>query len=287
MRKKAFTLIELLVVIAIIALLMAILLPTLQAARKQAVAVKCQANLRQWGTIWAICTDDNDAYFPEWTRDPWPGEANAWAGLPWWPGWPWAPWGPYSNQDWYMNVKGIRCCPMARRLANPTGRGNQGEASGGTFLAWGRFWGTEGTNAGRLDTHGSYGANVWLYRPYWLDHERCECFWRTAHVKGANNIPVYIDSCWPWGWVYDTAAPRELDAVPTAPVPKPTNSFCINRHDGYVNSLFIDWSVRKVGLKEIWTLKWHREYNTRGPWTKAGGVQPEDWPPWMRGFKEY
>jgi hypothetical protein len=49
----------------------------------------------------------------------------------------------------------------------------------------------------------------------------------------------------------------------------------------------MDWSVRKVGLKELWTLKWHREYNTRGPWTKAGGMQPEDWPKWMRKFKEY
>jgi hypothetical protein len=24
-----------------------------------------------------------------------------------------------------------------------------------------------------------------------------------------------------------------------------------------------------------------------GPWTKAGGVQPDDWPEWMRGFKDY
>ena len=44
-RKKAFTLIELLVVIAIIALLMAILVPTLSRVRKQAKAVGCQSNL--------------------------------------------------------------------------------------------------------------------------------------------------------------------------------------------------------------------------------------------------
>ena len=54
-----------------------------------------------------------------------------------------------------------------------------------------------------------------------------------------------------------------------------------------VNSLFMDLSVRKVGLKELWTLKWHKQYNTNGPWTMAGGVQPEDWPQWMRGFKDY
>ena len=43
----------------------------------------------------------------------------------------------------------------------------------------------------------------------------------------------------------------------------------------------------RVGLKELWTLKWHRDYDTSGPWTKAGGVQPEDWPEWMRGFRDY
>jgi prepilin-type processing-associated H-X9-DG protein len=63
--------------------------------------------------------------------------------------------------------------------------------------------------------------------------------------------------------------------------------FCQNRHDGYVNSLFLDWSVRKIGLKQLWTLKWHRDFDTCGQWTTAGGVQPEDWPKWMRGFRDY
>ena len=63
---------------------------------------------------------------------------------------------------------------------------------------------------------------------------------------------------------------------------------CLNRHSsGGDNKLFQDWSVRKVGLKENWTLKWHPEFDTSGPWTMAGGVQPEDWPEWMRRFKEY
>ena len=61
----------------------------------------------------------------------------------------------------------------------------------------------------------------------------------------------------------------------------------MNRHNAYINGLFMDWSARKIGLKELWTLKWQPESDTAGPWTKAGGVLPEYWPHWMRGFKDY
>ncbi len=64
-------------------------------------------------------------------------------------------------------------------------------------------------------------------------------------------------------------------------------AFFINRHNEYTNSLFLDWSVRKVGLKELWTLKWYEAFNTANQWTRAGGVKPEDWPEWMRSFRDY
>ncbi len=36
---------------------------------------------------------------------------------------------------------------------------------------------------------------------------------------------------------------------------------CIDRHNAAINMLFMDFSVRKVGLKELWTLPWHREWS--------------------------
>ena len=53
-RTKGFTLIELLVVIAIIAVLMAILMPTLNRAREQGRRAACLANLKQLTLAWLM-----------------------------------------------------------------------------------------------------------------------------------------------------------------------------------------------------------------------------------------
>ncbi|MDD5326541.1 MAG: type II secretion system protein [Phycisphaerae bacterium] len=59
-KKRAFTLIELLVVIAIIALLMAILMPALNAGREQAGRAACLSNLKQLTVAWIMYADNSD-----------------------------------------------------------------------------------------------------------------------------------------------------------------------------------------------------------------------------------
>lgn len=62
-RRAGFTLIELLVVVAIIAVLIAILLPSLGRAKANAMRVKCAAVLKQWGMIMNIYAQDNNNWF--------------------------------------------------------------------------------------------------------------------------------------------------------------------------------------------------------------------------------
>lgn len=64
--RAAFTLIELLVVIAIIAILAAMLLPSLNAARGAARRAACGGNLRQVGVAMALYVSDYNGTYPPW-----------------------------------------------------------------------------------------------------------------------------------------------------------------------------------------------------------------------------
>lgn len=68
--RRAFTLVELLVVIGIIALLIGILLPTLNKARQAGQRTVCASNLRQLGVALQLYLHDSKGVYPAHTGDP-------------------------------------------------------------------------------------------------------------------------------------------------------------------------------------------------------------------------
>lgn len=249
----AFTLIELLVVISIIVLLMAVLLPTLGRARKQARAVACQAKLRQWGLVFSMYFDDSDRQYP----------LKAICGVDcWW----------YSPRSCCSVSRELLLCPMATRYEDNENDPYRDKhySLGSKYTTWKSAFIIEKGQAVEETYYGSYGLNYLVdaaegytaQTPLLLD------------CAGAGLLPRPYDD----PPAFDGQLPGGVGALSHA---------CIDRHQGEINALFCGMTVRKVGLKELWTLNWHPEWDTANRWTKAGGVQPEDWPSWMRGFKDY
>lgn len=265
-RRKAFTLIELLVVIAVIAVLMAILMPVLARMKKHARAAACQTNLKQWGLIWSMYCEDNNGNFSA-------GVSVGWVRGEW----------IICLRNQYQTKSNILRCPMA------TKRLPSGEEHGGPFNTY--VMGAGGV--GDLREECSYGANNWLYCPpsnvSEIQGRPTEWNWRGVNVSGGNNIPVFADTMWRGGGPYEKGLrgdPPDFNGQ-WIDADREIRHFCIDRHNGYVNHLFLDWSVRRIGLKQLWKLKWHRQFDVNGPWTKTGGCMPGNWPVWMRSFKDY
>jgi prepilin-type N-terminal cleavage/methylation domain-containing protein len=251
-RQRAFTLIELLVVIAIIALLMSVLMPALQRVRRQARIVACESNLRQWGLIFSLYMDDHEGRF---LRGDSSGE------------WRWA---LQAYKDRKLNT----CCPEASNPHN----------SAATF----RMWGVGSLDADYVaqQDYGSYGINRWMYHPKQTRYDKDS--WKGRNVKGAQEIPLFADCSWYGGRPFEHDNPPQYTGQqPAEWTVDNMRRFCLDRHLSAMCAGFLDSSVRRIGLKELWTLKWHRSYKTTNAWTKAGGVLPADWPDWMRPSKDY
>lgn len=75
--KRGFTLIELLVVISIIALLMAVLMPSLGRAREQGKRVSCMSNVKQLAMVVALYQADYNQKFPSASKDGYSDDSNA------------------------------------------------------------------------------------------------------------------------------------------------------------------------------------------------------------------
>ncbi|MBC8105284.1 MAG: prepilin-type N-terminal cleavage/methylation domain-containing protein, partial [Anaerolineae bacterium] len=67
LRSRGFSLVELLVVIGIIAILLGLLLPSIQRARRVAQTTQCATQLRAVGQALAVYANNNHGYFPGWS----------------------------------------------------------------------------------------------------------------------------------------------------------------------------------------------------------------------------
>jgi len=255
-RKTGFTLIELLVVIAIIAVLMSILMPALQRVRHQAKVVMCGSRLHQWGLFFIMYTDDNGGNFnPGWDI----GESACW---------------PVALKPYYKDSYDLLVCPLATKLMSVHGWG--------IFASWERDFDTPDGRG--LEVISSWDINSWTNKMTDDRGDRKEkWFWKnTITFKGHSNVPVLGDGTWNDAWPRHTDVPPSSDGLQGGAGSFGTGDemqhFCINRHkNGSIHILFADWSVRKVPLKELWRLKWNRDFDTS---TVVA------WPDWMQHFKD-
>lgn len=88
-RSHAFSLLEVLVVISVIALLVALLVPSLARNRERARTVICQSNLKEWGRAMMMYADDHRGSLPFENRPKTPADQAD----------PDRPWGPVEDAD--------------------------------------------------------------------------------------------------------------------------------------------------------------------------------------------
>jgi hypothetical protein len=270
--RPAFTKKDLVAVLICFIFLLANIAAIGEGGRKRAKAAVCLSNLHKWGQILQAYTADNDGFFL--ARE---------MGTP---GSYYKMW-HYVYKPYYVD-KMMRFCPTADKPSVKTG----------PFGAWNTQFGSwrpgdfpPPGEEGTIPT-GSYGMNRYVENMKGGTMGTDPAFWRRAGVKGGDKVPVLMDCMYIYYWGSSTAEPPEYDGDYTTPE---MHWICINRHTGFVNAVFLDFSACKVGLKELWTLKYSRTFDTCGQWTICGFGGDEQacaaaWDyaaPWMKDFPEY
>jgi prepilin-type N-terminal cleavage/methylation domain-containing protein/prepilin-type processing-associated H-X9-DG protein len=249
-RKPAFTLVELLVVLAILTVLLALLMPTISRARRQARSVICLSNLRQLGVAFQVYVNNN--------------KGKSFIG--------------YGSVDNYwlrvlepemVGGKGVLYCPEAPDNIGHTVVAGGSPRMGTAFHAWANS--APGNPVDAVVFESSYGMNGWINHlkpagppPY--GDEAMRDFYIPLPAKDSDAIPLFADCTGTAGWPLHTDTPPRnlLVPIPTTGTSQDKvcamHGFCMARHGRAINVVFLDGHARRVPLEELWRLKWHRHF---------------------------
>ena len=263
MRHKAFTLIELLVVVAIIALLLSIVMPALRAAREIAQRTICSSNLRQWNLMVKFYLDDNANVFPD-------------SGTPGLTGWNHGQWWIQRFKIYGYDDMDVLLCPKAI-LPPEHAPGDEAVFPTKHNECWGSLDRPPAAPV-REWTWASYAPNAWImdtrYHTWGAPGPK-EWFWgRLDKVSAPYQVPLFADSRWVDVWPHHTDAPGDQEwggSGSSGYMPTVT----LTRHGSKTNVVYMDGSGAGVDIKELWNLKWHREF-------RVGHRDNYNWPAWMR-----
>ena len=239
-RKNGFTLIELLVVIAIIALLLSVIMPALNLAKEKANNLSCRANVRSLSLGFRLYTEANDGEVFGYGIS---GVHNLWL---------------VQIEDQLSEIDKVRYCPSTKLNPKPPPH-TWPDGLGTAKLTW--IWPYDVIES----EHGSYGFNGWLYsRSAGIvsaaEWERSA--WKSANVAANSaSIPIFIDEMWVDLWPRDSdtvLADHDLEMGGG-------NMMCrcmIDRHGGKLSVSFLDGHVEPIALKQMWSLKWSKQFAT-------------------------
>jgi prepilin-type N-terminal cleavage/methylation domain-containing protein/prepilin-type processing-associated H-X9-DG protein len=259
--RQGFTLIELLVVVAIIALLIAILLPSLGKARTLAKTSQCLSNTRSMGQSVQFYVADWNTMLPfnsssangagSWTQILMFGSSSGGANA--------------NTGSGYGASNKLRICPEASTPVTMTM-----DTVGDAHHQW------VGNSLTGLYTS-SYGMNGWIYEPAAgsdsgsqsmlssaLNNSSTDyaLFYKIAKANRSSEIPVFADCNWRHVWPYpaDQAGTSLVNNGPsdTSNPKHRMQRLVMNRHNTKaINVSFVDGHGETVKLPLLWTLQWY------------------------------